>query len=52
MPFAQNTEKYKKKLIGAMNMKQACVWIGVLGAVTQIFLYSLVSFFLHVLCSY
>jgi hypothetical protein len=45
---AQNMENKEKRFIDAMNVKQACVWMDVSRAITQISTSNLVAFLIHI----
>jgi hypothetical protein len=40
-------EGKKKRKNGAVNVKQACVWVGISRAITQIYNSNLVAFFMY-----
>jgi hypothetical protein len=44
----QKTKNEEKQFTGAVNVKQNCVWIGVLRATTQITTSNLVAFFMYI----
>jgi hypothetical protein len=41
-------ENKEKQFAGAVNVKQACVWMGFSRGITQISTYNLVTFVMHI----